>query len=92
MASASRVLLQMGLTNFVVFPAGGIKGGIIMMWRNKVDVEVTSCEENFINAIIYSNPPHHPWMFTGVYAPSEWFKKESFWLSLFVSAENFRGS
>lgn len=80
--SLATLLVQLGFVNFVEWPSNGRKGGLVLAWKLGVDLEVMMCNENMINAIIYSDPPNQPWMLTGIYAPVEWNKKERFWNSV----------
>lgn len=88
---SSPLLVLLGFVNFVEWLAIGTKGGLILAWKNGCDVEITACRENFISAVISSNLPQLPWMFTEVYAPTEWHKKELFWRHLAANSDSFNG-
>lgn len=78
LSSSSPLLILLGSVKFVEWPASRTKGVLILAWKNGCDVEITACRENFISAVINLDSPHLPWLFTGVYTPTEWHKKEIF--------------
>lgn len=88
----SSVFCRLGFSNFVQQPSVGRKGGLTLAWRAGVDLEVSAINQSFINALIFSDPRHVPWMLTLVYGPSIWSDKPRFWEQLRSVGQAFNGA
>lgn len=78
-SSSFSLLNRFGFVNAVECPANRRKGGVILAWKNGVNMEVVSCTDNIISALVHSDPPDQSWMMTSIYAPLDWGRKEFFW-------------
>lgn len=60
-------------------------------WKQGVDVELTSTSSNFVNMMVYSDPPNTPWLVSCVYGPTRWHLRDDFWHVLDSVASSFGG-
>ncbi|KAB1219839.1 hypothetical protein CJ030_MR3G009481 [Morella rubra] len=90
-SSTTTLLAPFGFVNLVEWPANRRKGGVVLAWKNGVEIEVSRCSEHIISAIVSSDPPNTPWLLSGVYAPTERSQSVAFWESLEASVENYNG-
>lgn len=53
-----------------VILAKGSSGGIAMLWKNTIDLQVVVSTDHYISAMIMNDLVTVPWMLTGVYGPT----------------------
>ncbi|XP_042950096.1 uncharacterized protein LOC122282211 [Carya illinoinensis] len=85
------IVNSLGFHHFVAATASGKKGGLLLLWRPGVDIEPVNVNSNAISALVYSDPPNHPWLVSFVYAPAQWKQKASFWNHLNSIHNSFTG-
>jgi len=73
-------------------PPFGSKGGVLLVWRNGVDLVCFLTNVNTTNAWCYSNPPNKPWILSCIYRPPYSKNKSNFWDSLSTIGENHSGA
>ena len=69
-----------------------LKGGIILGWKNSVDVEIVMSNDNMINGLVFSDPINEPWLFSMIYGPSARLGKQAFLEDLQKVGESFAGA
>ncbi|KAB1203084.1 hypothetical protein CJ030_MR8G005528 [Morella rubra] len=84
-------LQRAGFFHFVDFPPDGHRGGIVFAWKPGVNVELISTSPNFVNMLVYSDPPNTPWLVSCVYDPTRWHLRDDFWSGLDTLACSFGG-
>lgn len=67
--------MLLGFENCVEIPSRGIKGGIVMAWKNGVLLDVKFCCDHFVNLVLYSDPSDQLWLLSFVYRPTVWNEK-----------------
>lgn len=50
--------------------AKGSSGGIAMLWKNMIDLQIVVSTNHYISALIMNDPTTELWMLTGVYGPT----------------------
>jgi len=70
-------------------PPIGSKGGLLLAWRNGVDLECFVTNANTISAWCYSDPVHTPWMLSCVYGSPYSHNRSQFWDNLMEIGANF---
>ncbi|KAL3622061.1 hypothetical protein CASFOL_034257 [Castilleja foliolosa] len=73
----SNSLSKLSLTDFCFCPPNGTSGGLILAWKNHINLKVITNNRYFIHASISSDNTN--WLFTAVYVPCNYQKKLSFW-------------
>lgn len=81
-------LTSAGFHHHLGCPPNGRKGGLIFVWKDGLDFEATWIS-HIINLVLFSDPPHTPWMLTLVHGPSIWREKRTFWNMLKATADHF---
>lgn len=66
-------------------------GGLPLMWRNEVDLEVVFSNKNVIVALIHPKPPNDPWMLFAIYDPPSRVKRKHFWELMQNMVNSFSG-
>lgn len=54
-------------------------GGLLLLWRNGLDIEPVIVNSNVISIFVYSNLPYNPWLLKFVYCPAQHGGKTLFW-------------
>ncbi|KAK3037266.1 hypothetical protein RJ639_029678 [Escallonia herrerae] len=90
----SPILNSLGFFNQCFIPPHGDKklsGGLCLAWKNGIDLEITFQNNNLINALVFLDPPHSPWMLSAVYGPPHWCSKRQFWENMDLIGNSFSG-
>jgi hypothetical protein len=85
------VLNQIGFPFWLQIPPIGSKGGLCIAWKYGVDIEPIQHDSNHISCLVYSDPPHSPWLLTCVYAPHTYQMRSDFWEFLSNIGNSFGG-
>ncbi|XP_059454884.1 uncharacterized protein LOC132185076 [Corylus avellana] len=72
-------LFGLGFSKWLEVPPVGSQGGLFLSWKDDVDVEPVRLDKNCISCIVYSDPLHRPWLFSGVYVPHTSQRRSEFW-------------
>lgn len=59
-------------------PSLGRSGGLVMIWKENVDLHVQTCSQNHIDAIVFSRTGP-PWRITGFYGQLEENRRHETW-------------
>jgi hypothetical protein len=70
----------------------GKRGGLILCWKNGVDVEIVMVNHSMVSGLVFSDPGIEPWLLSVVYGPPRWVEKKRFWLELQQVGESFGGA
>jgi len=62
---------RIGLTNGLIVPCVGRKGGLALLWTREIDLEIKSYSLNHIDAVINDAEKNITWRLTGFYGHSE---------------------
>jgi len=68
-----------GFDRMIVHKSDGRSGGLVLMWRDDINVRVQGVTRNYIDVIIENGIS---WRFTGVYGEPEWNQKHVTWEAL----------
>lgn len=68
-AKAENVRRRAGFDRMIVDESDGRSGGLLLLWRDDVNVRVQGVTKNYIDVIIDDDVS---WRFTGVYGEPEW--------------------
>ncbi len=85
------IITSLGFPLTILVPTLGLFSGVCLCWKPGVDIEVTSQNKNLINVLIFSDPPHSPWMLSTIYGPLVASLCNSFWESLHKTDQSFCG-
>ena len=61
--------MSLGFYNLDSIDPRGNKGGLLVGWKNGVDIEITYKCCNMINGLVFSDPLNEPWLISFVYGP-----------------------
>ena len=75
----SRFLMSLGFYNLDSVDSRGKKGGLVVGWKNGVDIEINYKCSNMFNGLIFLDPLNEPWLITFVYGPPNHNNRGSFW-------------
>lgn len=78
----SKALLSHSLCNHSFVPPLGIAGGLILAWKNSIDLSISLTNPSFIHAHISSDLINSDWILTAVYSSCNSVKKAHFWNSI----------
>jgi hypothetical protein len=85
-------LFGLGFSAWLEVPPSGLQGGLYLAWKNGVDVEPVRLDRNCIACLVYSDPTHCPWLFSGIYAPPNSQSRDIFWFELSAMGNSFGGA
>lgn len=63
------IALSLSFDHLHAVPSRGSSGGLVLFWKNTLDLKVIVSYDNFISVLILNDPLHESWMLTGVYGP-----------------------
>jgi exonuclease III len=79
------IVERLGFLKHCIVPSMGIAGGLCLVWKEEIEIEVTLATQNLINALVFSKPLNQPWMVTLVHAPPSRSGRLSFLGSTFYN-------
>lgn len=78
--------------NFFEFvPAIGKSGGLLLMWRQDLNIKVIVSSSSFINCMVFCNHSPTSWQLTCIYGPPIPTHKQQFWNSLDNIGNSLKG-
>ncbi|XP_050259856.1 uncharacterized protein LOC126704915 [Quercus robur] len=86
------LLYSLGFYKLECVEPRGLKGGIILGWKNGVDVEIVMSNDNMINGLVFSDPINEPWLLSLIYGPCARLEKQTFLEDLQKVGESFAGA
>ena len=75
---AEKVRRKVNMEHMEVVDSVGASGGLILLWRNPVHIQVKDKSKNFIDVVVGA-PGDEPWRFTGFYGEPRWEDKHLSW-------------
>lgn len=78
----NNIVSSLGFENFWLVPSMGSAGGILLMWKSHLNVQIITSSDMYISAMVVRDPLDTLWMLTGVYDPSNPLLKSIFWDNL----------
>lgn len=82
---------SMKFDNVFVVPARGSSSGLVLFWKNSLDLSIVVSYDNFISTLIINDPLNEPWALTKVYGPINPTLKPEFWDRLKVIGNAYNG-
>ena len=82
--------LSLGFPFMIHSPFVGCRGGLVVAWKPRVDVEQINQSPSQISCLVYSNPVTQPWLLTCSYAPHNG-SKVTYWNLLSDIGNSFTG-
>lgn len=83
---------RLGFVHYVNYPPTGKWGGLLLLWRPGLDVDLVHISNNIIVVLVYSDSSHHPWLLNLIYCPAQYVNKNHFWNTLNILTEMYNGS
>nr|POF11779.1 hypothetical protein CFP56_74437 [Quercus suber] len=73
-----KIRVKLNFVDSFCVDANGRSGGLAILWRQGMELEVVYSSRYVIASLIYSDPPRSPWLFFFVYGPSYRVKRKQF--------------
>ena len=73
-----KIRVKLNFVDSFCVDANGRLGGLAILWRHGMELEVVYSSRYVIATLIYSNPPRTPWLFFFVYGPPSRAKRKQF--------------
>ncbi|XP_050252314.1 uncharacterized protein LOC126698852 [Quercus robur] len=89
MRSMERKKRSIGFTNGLVIPSHGRSGGLALLWRKEINVDVQSFSDRHIDAIV-TEDKGFKWRMTGFYGNPEVHRRKESWELLKVLSRKFQ--
>ena len=70
---------KLGITQGIIVPSDGKSGGLVMLWKEGVDVRFKSCSHSHIEVVVQGEGSGGPWRTTGFYGHPVTSKRQSSW-------------
>ena len=83
--------MSLGFYNIDSVDPKGKKGGLVVGWKNGVDIEITYKCCNMMNGLVFSDPLYEPWLISFVYGPPNRNNRGPFWEAVEKVSESFGG-
>jgi exonuclease III len=74
-----KVRVRIGFDNVFVVNSVGKSGGLALLWRNDICVEIQNYSRHHINAVVSMEKTGPPWKFSGFYGHPEADKRSESW-------------
>ena len=87
--SMERKKMSIGFANGLVIPSHGRSGGLALLWRKEVNVDVQSFSDRHIDAIV-TEDRGFKWRITGFYGNPEVHRRKESWDLLKVLSRKFQ--
>lgn len=88
----NNVISSISLDDFFLVPSTGSAGGIVLIWKSPVNIQILFSSVNFISALILNDDPlDNRWLLTGVYEPANPILKPNFWSSIEAIGNAYEG-
>ena len=68
-----------GFINGLVIPSSGRSGGLALLWKKDIVVEVQGYSGNYIDAIVTDPTTGFKWQITGFYGHPETHRRKESW-------------
>jgi hypothetical protein len=75
-AKAEKVRRRAGFDQKVLYESDGRSGGLLLMWKSEINIQVQEVTKNYIDVVIEEDGG---WRFTGIYGEPEWNRKALTW-------------
>ncbi|XP_030929385.1 uncharacterized protein LOC115955407 [Quercus lobata] len=89
MQSMERKKMSIGFTNGLVIPSHGRSGGLALLWRKEINVDVQSFSDRHIDAIV-TEDRGFKWRITGFYGNPKVHRRKESWELLKVLSRKFQ--
>lgn len=86
-----KILLSLGFPEVFFVPSCGSSGGIALLWKNCLAIQIVSSADNFIIAVVSYGSSDCLWHLTGIYGPTNPLLKPDFWDTLTRIGETVDG-
>ncbi|KAL4606913.1 hypothetical protein ACB092_09G138000 [Castanea dentata] len=85
-----RIKNRIGLDNGLIVPSVGRSGGIALLWKREISLEVKSYTRYHIDAVISEADSGYRWRLTGFYGHPETHKRYESWHLLAFLSNQFQ--
>ena len=79
-----KVMEKIKFVNGLIVPRNGRGGGLAMLWKREVDLEIMGYSKSFIDAIITEQSSGFKWRITGFYKNLEAHRRKDSWENLLL--------
>jgi hypothetical protein len=76
-AKAEKVRRKLGCDHLIIFESDGRSGGLLLLWKNEVQIVEQGVTENYIDVLVQGEVE---WRLTGVYGEPKWEEKKKTWM------------
>ncbi|KAI3906287.1 hypothetical protein MKW92_004050, partial [Papaver armeniacum] len=83
---------QFGYQHYCIVASVGRSGGLWLLWKDEVNIEITSKYSNLIHGIVHLDSARYPWNLFCIYGPPVTSQRSNFWQNMTSYAQNFDGS
>ena len=84
-----KVMEKINFVNGLIVPRRGRGGGLALLWRREIDLEIMGYSRSFIDAIITEHDSGFKWRITGFYGNPESHGRKESWEELKVLHRKF---
>jgi len=70
---------KLGFDNIFMVDCKGRSGGLILMWKTKIEVDIQNYSKRHINTVIQCSHEEPKWKFTGFYGHPDANKRNKAW-------------
>ena len=81
--------IQVGLSNGLIVPSRGRRGGLALLWSRDTNLEIKSFSNHHIDVVISESSNGFVWRFTGFYGHPEAHLREESWKLLSLLNNQF---
>jgi hypothetical protein len=80
--SGDRLRLKLGFAHMRWYPSNGRAGGLMLLWKELVKIQLKYQHTNYIDVLVSSESPEKDWRLTEIYGESIWCHKHRTWCYL----------
>ena len=84
-----KVMEKINFVNGLIVPRRGRGGGLALLWKREIDLEIMGYSRSFIDAIITKQDSGFKWRITGFYGNPETYRRKESWEELKVLHRKF---
>lgn len=89
---AEKLVHCIGFQNFEFVPSRGKSGGLLLIWRQCIKIQVIVAHDNYINSLVFDELFEEPWQMTTVYGPPIPQQRPFFWDCMDTIGNSFNGA
>lgn len=92
LVKVQKLIKSIHFDQFEFVPSKGKAGGLLLAWKNSINIKTIITTDNYINSLVFVNSTDVPWQLTVVYGSPVPHQRQLFWDDLSTIGNSFAGA